>query len=217
MPTSKPKRPKPASEPRLSDRFVRAFREAARLHARQTRKGKQVPYISHLMGVASLVLEAGGDEDMAVAALLHDAIEDQGGAAARARIRRAFGPRVAEIVEGCTDADTPDKGPWLPRKKKYIERLRSARPEVLIVSAADKIHNLRETLADYHEQGEKVFQRFSKGKRGTLWYYRALLAVFDERLRSDLGSRKPGMRRLVEELARMVHEMDNLAAKRGAN
>jgi (p)ppGpp synthase/HD superfamily hydrolase len=193
---------------------VRAFREAARLHSQQTRKGKQVPYISHLMGVASLVLEAGGDEEMAVAALLHDAIEDQGGASTRARIRRTFGPRVAEIVEGCTDADTPNKGPWLPRKQKYIERMRHAPAEVLIVSAADKIHNLRETLADYRELGEKVFTRFSKGKQGTLWYYRALLDVFDLRLRTDLGWRKPGLRRLVEELARVVHEMDNLAASK---
>ena len=133
----------------LSNRFEEAFSYATRLHAGQYRKDTTVPYVAHLLGVASLVLEGGGDEDQAIAALLHDAVEDQGGKATLEEIRRRFGETVAAIVEGCTDAMTIPKPPWRERKEAYIVHLRTASAPQRLVSAADKLHNARAILADY--------------------------------------------------------------------
>ena len=164
--------------PLLSRRFSHAFLFAAQKHAGQTRKQTKIPYIAHLMSVAALVLEAGGDEDQAIAALLHDVVEDCGGRPMLEEVRRTFGPRVAHIVEGCSDADTYPKPPWRERKEKYLAHLPGADGDARLVSAADKVHNAREILKDYLEQGPVVWQRF-KGKRtGTLWYYRALADEF---------------------------------------
>jgi len=124
----------------LGPRFLRAFQFATDKHAGQTRKASAIPYIAHLMGVASLVLEAGGDEDLAIAALLHDVVEDCGGAPMLNEVRRRFGRRVARIVEGCTDADSYPKPPWRERKEGYIRRLRSADADTRLVSAADKLN-----------------------------------------------------------------------------
>ena len=156
----------------LSTRFDEALVFASRLHAQQMRKGSNIPYISHLLSVAAIVLENGGDENEAIAALLHDAIEDQGGDATRQEIQRRFGQAVVEIVNGCTDADTVPKPPWQARKEAYISHLRSATPSILLVSAADKLHNLRSLRKDYPLVGERLWQRFKTGKEGTLWYYR---------------------------------------------
>jgi len=160
--------------PTLGPRLQRAFRYAAAKHAGQTRKQTAVPYLSHLMAVASLVLEAGGDEDMSIAALLHDVVEDCGGMPRLREVRKQFGPRVAKIVEGCTDAYVVPKPEWLERKKNYLREVKHADAETRLVSAADKLHNVRTILADYRQVGESIWKRFSGKKEGTLWYYRAL-------------------------------------------
>ena len=158
----------PTMPTRLSRRFEAALLLATRLHATQTRKGGRIPYVSHLLGVASLALEHGGDEDVAIAALLHDAVEDQGGRPTLARIRRRFGARVAEIVEGCTDADTVPKPEWRTRKERYLRHLDTASAEVRLVSACDKLHNARAILFDYRVHGEALWKRFKGGRDGTL-------------------------------------------------
>jgi len=186
----------------LTTRFTRAVAYAARLHAQQKRKGTERPYIAHLLGVASIVLAHGGDEDTAIAALLHDAVEDQGGQPRLAEIRRKFGVRVARIVDGCTDAYTDPKPPWRPRKERYIAHLAEAPAQERLVSAADKLHNAREILADYRRIGDALWSRFQGGKEGTLWYYRALLEAL----------RQAGTSPLVEELERVVTELERLAA-----
>ena len=169
------------SQIKLGPRFQRAFEFAAKQHAGQTRKASSIPYIAHLMGVASLVFEAGGDEDLAIAALLHDVVEDCGGAPMLNQIRRRFGPRVAKIVDGCTDAYQLPKAPWHDRKVSYINRLKKEDAETRLVSAADKLNNVRSILSDYRTIGESVWSRFNGGRDGTLWYYRTLR---DEFLRS---------------------------------
>jgi len=160
--------------PKLGPRLRRAFRYAAEKHDGQTRKQTAVPYLSHLMAVASLVLEAGGDEDMAIAALLHDVVEDCGGMPRLREVRKLFGRRVAKIVEGCTDSFGEPKPEWIERKKDYLREVKHADRETRLVSASDKLHNVRTILADYRKDGEAIWQRFTGKKEGTLWYYRAL-------------------------------------------
>jgi len=165
----------------LGPRFQRAFEFAADKHRKQTRKASTIPYIAHLIGVASLVLEAGGDEDLAIAALLHDVVEDCGGAAMLKEVGRRFGKRVAHIFDGCTDAYEIPKPPWQDRKVSYINRLKAEDADTRLVSAADKLNNVRSILSDYRALGESVWSRFNGGREGTLWYYRTLR---DEFLRS---------------------------------
>ena len=186
--------------------FCARFSFAAEKHAGQTRKASSIPYIAHLMGVASLVLEFGGDEDLAIAALLHDVVEDCGGAPMLKEVRRKFGSRVAKIVDGCTDSDTEPKPPWRERKETYIGHLKSADAETRLVSAADKLNNVRSILSDYREVGESIWDRFNGGREGTLWYYRALLEEF---LR-----RKPN--RLIRELELAVEELEASAKRAGS-
>ncbi len=138
-------------------RFEDALAYAARLHAGQRRKGTDIPYVSHLLAVASLAIENGADEDEAIAALLHDAVEDQGGRRRLHAIRRRYGARVAELVAGCTDADVTPKPPWRQRKVRYLEHLRTASPSVRLVSACDKLHNARAILADYRRLGDALW------------------------------------------------------------
>jgi len=185
---------------KLGPRFLRAFLFAAEKHSGQTRKASTIPYIAHLMGVASLVLEAGGDEDLAIAALLHDVVEDCGGAPMLKEVRRRFGARVAKVVDGCTDADTYPKPPWRERKEKYIRRLRQEGPDARLVSAADKLNNVRSIISDYRAIGESVWSRFSGGRDGTLWYYRTLR---DEFLRHKSN-------RITRDLELAVCELENL-------
>jgi (p)ppGpp synthase/HD superfamily hydrolase len=174
-------RRKPKKAVRLGPRFLRAFLFAAEKHSGQARKASTIPYIAHLMGVASLALEAGGDEDIAIAALLHDVVEDCGGAPMLKEVRRRFGKHVAEMVDGCTDADTEPKPPWRERKEKYIRRLKTEAADTRLVSASDKLNNIRSIISDYRAIGESVWSRFNGGRDGTLWYYRTLR---DEFLRS---------------------------------
>jgi (p)ppGpp synthase/HD superfamily hydrolase len=163
---------------RLGPRFLRAFEFAAEKHKKQTRKVSSIPYIAHLMGVTSLVLEAGGDEDLAIAALLHDVVEDCGGAQMLKEVRRRFGSRVAKVVDGCTDSDSDPKPPWRERKETYIRHLRHADAGTRLVSAADKLNNVRSILGDYRAVGESIWSRFHGGREGTLWYYRTLRDEF---------------------------------------
>lgn len=167
---------------RLADAAAFAF--AA--HADQVRKGTTIPYLSHLMSVAALVLEHGGTEDQAIAGLLHDAIEDVG-AEQEALIAERFGPRVARIVRSCTDADVHPKPPWRARKEAYVAHLEHAGPDTLIVSCADKLHNARAIVADLRTHGIGVFDRFRGGLSGTMWYYTTLSEVFSRRLATSLS------------------------------
>jgi (p)ppGpp synthase/HD superfamily hydrolase len=185
----------------LSSRFEEALLFTTKLHAGQLRKGTTIPYIAHLLAVTAIVLENGGNEDEAIAALLHDAIEDQGGDATRQEIRRRFGNIVVAIVDGCTDSDVYPKPPWRARKEAYIAHLRRASQSVRLVSAADKLHNARAVLADYRTMGETLWLRFHGGREGTLWYYRAVADVL------LTSGRTP----LVDELERVVSELEQLA------
>ncbi len=169
-------------------------------HKPQARKASRIPYITHLMGVASLVLEAGGDEDLAIAALLHDVVEDCGGRPMLKQVQRLFGKRVAEIVDGCTDAYVIPKPPWRTRKESYIRRLKKEDAGTRLVSAADKLNNLRSILSDYREIGESVWSRFNGGREGTIWYYRTLR---DEFLRKDRN-------RITVDLDLAVKELESL-------
>ena len=186
----------------LGERFRSALVLASELHRGQVRKGaKGIPYVGHLLGVASIVIEDGGDEDEAIAALLHDAPEDQGGAATLARIRSEYGERVGAIVEACTDTLENPKPPWRERKERYIAHLEEAPEDVLRVSLADKVHNARAILADYREIGEELWSRFRGSREESLWYYRTLADVFSRR--------RPGP--LADELRRTVDEIEALA------
>jgi (p)ppGpp synthase/HD superfamily hydrolase len=195
-------KPKSKTVTTLGPRFERALLFATRKHARQTRKGTAIPYIAHLLSVAGLVLEAGGDEDLAIAALLHDVVEDCGGAPMLGEIRRRFGQHVAHLVDGCTDTDLDPKPPWRQRKEDYLKHLQTADADVRLVSAADKLHNARSVLADYREFGESVWERFQGKRDGTLWYYRSLVDEF----------RKRDANPLVNQLERVVNELEAAAA-----
>lgn len=185
----------------LSPHFREALVYAAELHAAQVRKGGRIPYFAHLMAVSALVLEQGGSEDEAIAALLHDAVEDQGGIPILHAIRERFGDGVAAIVDGCTDAVTNPKPTWRPRKEKYLHHLEEASPSVLLVSCADKVHNARSLVFDYRQHGDAIWARFNGGRDETLWYYRGLTDVFGRR----------GPKALSLELARVVSELHQLA------
>jgi (p)ppGpp synthase/HD superfamily hydrolase len=180
-------------KPLLTQRFEQAFGYAFQLHAHQLRKGGSVPYISHLMGVASLVLEDGGDEDAAIAALLHDAVEDQGGAAIRGEIQQRFGDRVLHIVDACTESDQVPKPPWKQRKLQALAQMQNAEPEVLRVMVADKLHNLRSIWADCQRQSnslgtdtQQVWQRFNASRTEVLWFYGACVEAVSDRLNSPM-------------------------------
>lgn len=172
-------------DPILGARFAKALGLAVEAHSQQARKGSKIPYLGHLLGVCGLVLDAGGSEDEAIAAVLHDAVEDQGGAPTLDRIRVQFGRRVADIVDGCSDTDVIPKPPWRHRKEAYIEHLKSAPEAVLRVSAADKLNNLRAIVRDYREIGEALWDRFNPDA-DQLWYFGSVLTVFEERLQGPL-------------------------------
>ena len=188
----------------FSEKFAQALAYAEKLHSRQRRKATNKPYIAHLMSVTSIVIAYGGDEEMAVAALLHDAVEDQGGLPRLREIQRKFGARVARIVDGCTDSYTEPKPPWLERKRNYIARLAGEPEDTRLVSAADKLSNARDILQAVRVDGEAAFERFLGKKGGTLWYYRTLVTEF----------RNAGNGPLVDELDRVVTELERIAISR---
>jgi GTP pyrophosphokinase len=186
---------------KLSPRFEQALALATQLHAGQRRKGTNIPYVAHLLAVASLALEHGANEDEAIAALLHDAVEDQGGAATLEEIRRRFGETVASIVSACSDSTTMPKPPWRARKEAYLAHLCHASASARLISACDKLHNARSILSDYRVQGEALWESFTGGREGTLWYYDALAQEFQA----------SGPAALADELERVVAEIKRLA------
>jgi (p)ppGpp synthase/HD superfamily hydrolase len=196
----------------LTQRFVQAMHYAHRWHASQTRKGTGIPYLSHLLAVAAIALEHGADEDEAIAALLHDSLEDgphntgEPRAQIEQQIREHFGERVLQIILGCTDTESDGsrgepKENWKERKTAYLKHLETANASVLLVAASDKLHNARCILRDFRQLGDKLWQRFSAGKEGSLWYYRSLAEI--------LGRRLPG--RLSVELQELVVELQRQA------
>lgn len=190
----------------LSERFDRALDLAHELHRTQVRKGTQIPYVTHLMSVAALVAENGGNEDQIIAGLLHDAVEDQGGEPTARRIREAFGDAVHAIVMSCTDSVTEDpsqKKPWIDRKRAYVAHVAEATPEARLVSAADKVHNARSINADLRAQGRAAWEKFKGGEDGSLWYYSALVEMF----------RKEWKHPIVDLLEREVQEMHRLSER----
>ncbi|HEX8792676.1 MAG TPA: HD domain-containing protein [Polyangiaceae bacterium] len=184
----------------LTRRFHDAMVYAARLHAKQLRKGTRVPYVAHLLATTSIALEHGATEDEAIAALLHDAVEDQGGQKTLSAIRRRFGGAVADIVLGCSDTDATPKPPWRARKEAHLRHLRRAPRSVRLVAAADKLHNARSIVADLRERGRAAWDRFNAGPEEQLWYYGAMVDVFSTK----------GPRALAGELRRVVDEMRRL-------
>ena len=182
----------------LSRRFDDALLYAHAAHATQTRKGTSAPYIGHLLGVASIVIDDGGGEDEAIAALLHDAAEDAGGRERLADIRANFGPAVAQIVEDCTDSWSTPKEPWAERKQRYVSHARTLASASLRVSAADKVHNTYAILRDLRNVGEKVWERFKASPDDVLAYYQGLVRAY----------REAGGGRLVDELDRIVRGIE---------
>lgn len=194
--------PTETTTPKLSERFDEALAYAAQLHRTQERKGSGIPYVGHLLSVASLVIEGGGTEDQAIAGLLHDAVEDQGGAPTLAEIRARFGDGVATIVEECSDTDQVPKPPWKARKQAYVDHLGYASKATLLVSLADKLDNARAILRDHRSDGPAVWQRFSEqDPREHLWYYRSLLAVYQKHQDGWLVGE---LERVLDELAARV-------------
>jgi (p)ppGpp synthase/HD superfamily hydrolase len=187
----------------VGSRFVKAVERACEWHDGQVRKGSDVPYIAHLLGVASLVLEARGDEELAIAAMLHDAIEDQPEEATPANIRKEFGGRVADVVLECSDREHGVEGTpanWRERKEGYIRSLQNASRDALLVSCADKLHNARSLQRDLIQEGKGVWDRFNQPDPAEqLWYYRALSKAFLARIQEP--------RWLPEELERTVEEI----------
>jgi len=184
------------NKPLLSFRFERALVYATQIHSNQIRKGSKVPYISHLLSVTALVLEDGGDEDEAIAALLHDAIEDQ--SITSQQIHDLFGEKVASIVSACTESETLPKPAWKERKLASIEHLRDANASVRRVMLADKLHNLRSILSDWYRLGDLIWDRFKGGQEGTLWYFRSLVAAERESGSSFLGQELERSLQLLE-------------------
>ena len=170
----------------LGKRFANALVYAHQLHAHQVRKGSDIPYIAHLLSVTALVLEDGGTEDEAIAALLHDAVEDQGGEPILQAIQEQFGDTVASIVDGCTDSVTIPKPPWRDRKENHLKFLEQAATPVLRITLADTLHNSRSIYSDLRQIGPQLWSRFKGGRDGTLWYYRSLLELIQTRQPSPL-------------------------------
>jgi (p)ppGpp synthase/HD superfamily hydrolase len=193
--------PNQTSTPKLSERFDEALKYASDLHRTQTRKGGDIPYVGHLLSVASLVIEGGGTETQAIAGLLHDAVEDQGGPPTLAAIGEKFGDDVAEIVAECSDTDVVPKPPWKKRKQDYVDHLGYASEATILVSLCDKLDNARAILRDYRVHGSELWKRFSvNDPQEHLWYYRSLLAVYKTRNSTWL----------VAELERVLGELEDL-------
>lgn len=180
--------------------FEEALVYAYRLHSKQARKGSDVPYFAHLLGVTALVLEEGGDEEEAIAALLHDAVEDQGGLETLEEIRKRFGERVADMVADLSDAFTSPKPDWETRKVNYIRHLKNASPSVRRVALADKLYNAWSILSSHYKVGDEIWKRFNGGKEGTLWYYREVLKVFKE----------TGSDFMTEEIEKLIQRIERL-------
>ena len=185
---------------KLSEKFEEALIYAMRAHANQTRKKTGIPFIAHILGVTAIALEYGANETEAIGALLHDTVEDCGGAERLRDIREKFGDDAARIVDGCADTYETPKPPWLERKRAYIDHLKNSDGSTRLVSVSDKLHNTRAILAELRRHGVVVLERFGGKKDGTVWYYRTLVTAF--RQHGDHSD-------LIEELDRVVSEIEN--------
>ena len=190
---------------KISEKFEEALVYATQAHGNQMRKKTGIPFVAHILGVTAIALEYGASETEAISALLHDTVEDCGGADRLRDIREKFGDDVAGIVDGCTDTYETPKPPWLERKRAYIEHLKDSDSPTRLVSASDKLHNTRAILAELRRHGTDVFDRFGGKKDGTLWYYRTLVTAFREH-----GNHTD----LIGELDRVVTEIEKLAGVR---
>ena len=186
---------------KIGDQFIKALTFANNLHKDQFRKGTNIPYISHLMAVASLVIENGGSEEEAIAALLHDAVEDCGGSPILEKIRQQFGENVAHIVDGCSEPVAEPEPPWKERKLAYIAHVKQATPSIRLVSCADKLHNVRSVISHYRQQGDKLWDRFNASKEESIWFYRTLAEV----LRAN-GESRP----ILGELDQAVSDLESI-------
>jgi (p)ppGpp synthase/HD superfamily hydrolase len=209
MKTEKPKQKK-AGQLHLGSKFTTAVDYARHVHI-ERRKGTDIPAMAHLLGVASLVIGEAGrvefavTEDMVIAAILHDAVEDHGGEPRLGDIEHNFGADVARMVEGLSDSvaeDSNNKGPWEERKKAYIARLRNEPKNVQLISAADKLYNARSILDDYRKIGPEIWKRFKRGRKEQLWYFDTVLEIF----------KSSGENSIVSELGRVVAELKRISA-----
>ncbi len=189
----------------LSKHFSEALQLAHTLHQHQTRKQGQVPYISHLMGVSAIVMRYGGTEDEAIAALLHDAVEDQGGKETLAMIEAQFGKNVAHIVLGCSDSDQTPKPPWKERKDKYLAHLRMSDESILIVSASDKLYNALDCVRTHAVIGEDLWNLFNVSRDETKWYYQQIAKILIER-----KTKFPRLIPLFDETIRIIEQLVRL-------
>ena len=190
--------------------FAYALAFAARLHAEQSRKGSDTPYVSHLLAVTAIVLDHGGSENEAFAALLHDAVEDQGGQKTLDEIRRSFGDQVATIVAACSDTDESLKPPWQARKAAFVKRLGTESYSVRLVVAADKLHNVRDVLRNYRIDGDDIWLHFKGGRDGTIWYYRAVMGALNEAAKPE----ERQLNALIEEIGFTLSLLEEAIAER---
>ena len=186
---------------KLTDKYESALIFANRLHQKQIRRINRTPYFAHLLSVSALVLEDGGTEEEAIAALLHDAIEDQGGKKTGDIIRDKFGNEIADIVEGCTEESILPKPSWRERKQKYIDNLRHSSPEICRVALADKLHNTISNIEEYYQHGIDIWQNFGEGKKGLVWFYSSVIEAVRDTKYSGL---------LMDKLARAVSQLEQL-------
>jgi (p)ppGpp synthase/HD superfamily hydrolase len=193
-----------------SNTFGNALAFAAKLHGKQTRKGSDTPYISHLLAVTAITLDHGATENEAIAAVLHDAVEDQGGQATLEEIRRRFGDQVASIVAACSDTDESPKPPWRERKEAYVARLRTEPYSVRLVVAADKLHNVRDVLRSYRIHGDDLWSHFKGGRDGTIWYYGAVVDALNQAATSD----EKQLNALIQEISDSLSMLKQAVAKR---
>jgi len=190
----------------LSSRFHEALSYASTLHADQARKGERgIPYVAHLLGVTARVMKAGGNEDQAIAALLHDSLEDQGHKTTEEEIRVRYGAVVARLVVRCTDATAEEKKQmdWWERKRKYLHHISSLDPDAMLVVIADKLENACDTAWDYRVFGEEIWSRFSEGRNGEEWFYGEVVGVVDLWL-ANQPRQSPAFHALVEELRQIL-------------
>ena len=185
------------------DKYLEAYVYSFELHKKQTRKGSNIPYFTHLSSVSNLIIENNGTTTQAIAGLLHDAVEDQGGAKTLAAIKRKFGPKVAKIVDQCSDTTIKPKPPWKTRKIKYIKDIKNKTQDTLLVSLCDKYHNANCILSDYQKVGEEIWDRFTASKQETFWYYESLYKEFKKYLKNHLELIK-AYKNAVDEMKRII-------------
>ena len=185
------------------DKYLEAYVYSFELHKKQTRKGSNIPYFTHLSSVSNLIIENNGTTTQAIAGLLHDAVEDQGGAKTLAVIKRKFGPKVAKIVDQCSDTTIKPKPPWKTRKIKYIKDIKNKTQDTLLVSLCDKYHNANCILSDYQKVGEEIWDRFTASKQETFWYYESLYKEFKKYLKNHLELIK-AYKNAVDEMKRII-------------